>query len=124
MAGILLLEPDVLLARNAAAVLKNSGHKVSWHRDAQSAISELDKTRPDLIISELQLTSHSGVEFLYELRSYIEWQDIPLIIFSHVPNMQPKAEHWQELGVVAYHYKPTTKLNDLVRSVDQVLTVA
>ncbi len=119
-----MLEPDVLLARNTAGALKNSGHQVSWHRDAQSAISELDKTRPDLIVSELQLTNHSGVEFLYELRSYIEWQDIPLIIFSHVPNMQPKAEHWQKLGVVAYHYKPATKLNDLVHSVEQVLTVA
>ena len=123
MSKILLLEPDILIARNIGAVLKLAGHEVDWHRDAQSAIIGVDKVRPDLIISELQLTSHSGIEFLYELRSYVEWRDIPLIVFSHVPNKQPKAEHWRELGVVTYHYKLTTKLGDLVASVDHVLAV-
>ena len=121
MAKILLLEPDVLLARNISTLLKNKGHNISWHRDAQSAISSIDKNIPDLIICELHLTGHSGVEFLYELRSYVEWQSIPLIIFSHAPDAEPKKEQWRELNVSSYHYKPTTKLADIARVVEQTL---
>ncbi len=124
MAKILLLEPDALLAKNTLGALKKSGHKISWQSGAQPAISAIDKQIPDLIIMELQLTGHSGVEFLYELQSYPEWQTIPVIIYSHIPNAGEPAKHWQQLGVVAYYYKPHTKLKELADSIDHILMTA
>ena len=123
MSNILMLEPDILLGRNARDVLKKSGHQVGWHRSGQSAISAIDKSAPDLIITELQLTAHSGLEFLYELRSYPEWQSIPLIIYSHLRPLSAELDVWTPFNVVAYHYKPETKLQDLARSVEQTLAV-
>jgi len=66
---------------------------------------------------------HNGIEFLYELRSYTDWQNIPVVVLSHVPYWSGgiTVALWQHLRIAAYHYKPLTKLSDLLRSVERVL---
>src|SRR5438309_2019280 len=85
MKNILLVEPDYILARIYSQALNRAGYKVTLASNAQMAITLADKKQPDLVILELQLIEHSGIEFLYEFRSYQEWQAIPVIINSHVP---------------------------------------
>jgi len=123
MANLLLLEPDAILGRTYQAVLTQNGHHVSWFRNASSAISNIDQVQPHLIITELQLPMHNGVEFLYELRSYQDLAHIPVILITSVPPMLKafSSNLWQQLGVAAYHYKPLTKLSNLSRSVDRIL---
>lgn len=75
--NVLLVEPDTKLAGMYKTALESAGHKVFWALDAQSAVHLADDSAPDLVVLEIQLTSHSGIEFLYEFRSYNEWQDIP-----------------------------------------------
>jgi DNA-binding response OmpR family regulator len=81
----------------------------------QEAVDEIDILRPDIIILELQLTSHNGYEFLYELRSYSEWDSIPVLIHSMVPedslDLNPITK--SELGITGYLYKPGTSLGKL-----------
>ncbi len=121
--NILLIEPDRILAGTYRQALESAGHHVVMCASAQSAIFATDEHRPDVILLELQLVGHSGLEFLYELRSYPEWQSIPAIIVSQVPAGE-FASSWQllkdELGVQAYHYKPLTSLQALLRSVANV----
>lgn len=112
---ILLIEPDRLLARVYAEYLELSGYTVSRTTTAQTAITAADAMRPDLVIMELQLPRHSGAAFLYELRSYADWQDIPVVIHS---GLQPAriAEYrrpLQELAASEYLYKPQTSLQKL-----------
>jgi DNA-binding response OmpR family regulator len=114
--NILLVEPDRLLARSYAQALQNEGHRVLCSPNAQQAIFAADSLIPDLVILELQLVSHSGIEFLYEFRSYPDWQDIPVLIQSQVPPAE-FLDNWQllqeQLGVVDYLYKPQTTLAKL-----------
>lgn len=124
MSKILLLEPNTLLAQTYKKALKLAGHDVSLCGSAQAAVHALDKTLPDLIITELQLAVHNGLEFLYELRSYAEWQRVPVIILSHLPQETPGLERIGQLNIAAYHYKPLAKLHDLLRSVEQTLVPA
>jgi DNA-binding response OmpR family regulator len=123
MARILLIEPDRRLAETYAKTLVAAGHKVTARTGAQSAITAADGAKPDLVILELQLIEHSGVEFLYEFRSYPEWQNIPVIIQTVVPPGE-FADNWQllkrELGVKAYLYKPQASLGQLLASVQQL----
>lgn len=123
MAQVLLIEPDHLLGEIYQAALRHGGHRVAWCIAAQAAIATADKQKPDVIIMELQLPTHNGVEFLYELRSYSDLQPIPVIVLSHVPPVLRAISPvlWEQLGIVAYHYKPLTKLADLTRSVDRAL---
>jgi DNA-binding response OmpR family regulator len=117
MNKILLIEPDRLLAESYKLALEAVGYQVTPVSGAQAGIMAIDQQRPDAIVLELQLIGHSGIEFLYELRSYPEWNGIPVIVQSQVP-VAEFAGNWQilqtELGVQAYLYKPQTSLAGLV----------
>lgn len=124
MANILLIEPDRLLAETYCQSLITAGHKVVPCASAQAAIMAADQIKPDLVVLELQLIEHSGVEFLYEFRSYLEWQSIPVIVQSHVPASE-FATNWQslkqQLGIEVYLYKPHATLKKLISSVNSQL---
>lgn len=127
MARILLIEPDRLLAETYTKSLISSGHKVVPCAGALSAIHAADQTTPDLVILELQLIEYSGVEFLYEFRSYPEWQSVPVIIHTSVTHGEFSFSRTllkNELGVHKYLYKPHTTLEKLARSVSEHLQVA
>jgi CheY-like chemotaxis protein len=125
MANVLLMETDHILAKNLCEYLQGLGHEVSWCVEPQEAIDQADKNKPDVIILDLMLANHrSGIEFLYEFRSYPEWQHLPVVIFSHVAaeNLKGCLESLQQLNVAAFRYKPTTSLMDLAKSIDQALS--
>jgi DNA-binding response OmpR family regulator len=112
---ILLLEPNRLLAQQYTAYLNSQGYEVAWRADAQAGIVAADRGRPDLVIVELLLAGHSGVEFLYEFRSYSEWVQIPAVVLSAVTITSSGIlpETLKELGVETYLYKPDTTLEKL-----------
>lgn len=122
---VLLVESDKLLARNIAAVFAASGHEVFWQVDPQEAVNCLDDNSVDAIVMDLVLCRHSAIELLYEMRSYNEWQDIPTVIFSSLPAKEVLncVASLEQLGVKAYHHKMSTRLSQLVASVEGCLPV-
>ena len=126
MAHILLVEPNTVLAQIYQAALQHNGHQVQSTSSAQTAISLADQQRPDLVILELQLAAHNGIEFLYEFRSYPDWQTIPVLVHSVVPQsiFGSHTSLWQELTIADYLYKPSTTLQQLLKAVDDVLVVS
>lgn len=126
MAQILLLEPDKLLAQAYRGSLEAAGHQVYWQRDAAAALPVLDDHPIELVVLELQLAKHNGVELLYEMRSYPDWDHIPVLLHTMVPPTHTGLGRafWDELGVVEYRYKPQTSLKQLVQSVNRQLAVA
>lgn len=122
---ILLIEPDRQLAETYRSSLVQAGFEVIPCASAQAAILAADQAPPDLVILELQLVEHSGIEFLYEFRSYPEWQDIPVLVHSHVPPAEFNSQGRllkNELAISGYLYKPATNLQNLVKSVRSQLT--
>ncbi|MEX1995296.1 MAG: response regulator [Candidatus Saccharimonadales bacterium] len=126
MSNILLIETDKLLAQNIQQILEAQGHSVDWQVEPQEAITRADTTKPDLVILDLILAERSGIEFLYEFRSYPDWQALPAIIFTNIPaeELQACAEGFSQLNVVEVLYKPTTSLKKLANTVDQALKTA
>ena len=126
MARLLLIEPDRPLGEIYAKALTAAGHQLTVSAGAQAAITAADQARPDLVILELQLVEHSGIEFLYEFRSYPEWQTIPVLVHSQVPPTEFAGSRElleRELGVRTYLYKPRTSLRDLLAAVRDQLQV-
>lgn len=124
MANILLIEPDALLARAYIQAFAHVGHRTRLTVSAQDAVFKVDEMLPDAVIVELQLVAHSGIEFLYELRSYAEWQSVPVIIHSCVPPAEfsdSMSLLRDRLGVRTYLYKPQTSLRMLLRAVEDVV---
>lgn len=120
MKNILMLEPDAVLARTYRQAFELSGYEVRRSVSAQDAVFQVDEVPPDVILVELQLVAHSGIEFLYELRSYTEWQHIPVLIHSCIPPSEFDGSMQllkQFLNVRSYLYKPHTSLQTLLREV-------
>jgi DNA-binding response OmpR family regulator len=123
MARILLIETDRPLANNLCQFLSGAGHEVDWHVNPQDAMDSADKQSPDAIVLDLLLAGRSGIEFLYELRSYPDWQTLPVIIFSSLSprELSSASDSLHQLNIAAYHYKPSTTLAELARSIDHSL---
>lgn len=118
MSHILLVEPNTLLAKTYTQALQHAGHTVAHAAGAQAAIHAADKQTPDIVILELQLPQHSGVEFLHEFRSYTDWAATPVIvntILSPAGIARAKEPLSRDLGVTEILYKPRTTLQDIVR---------
>ncbi len=123
---ILLIEPDLVLAKIYSNALNAVGYEITVMGQAQSAILALDAQLPDLIILEPQLVGHSGIEFLYELRSYADLQNIPVLIHSFVQleAFNQSREVLRTLNVVGYLYKPQTSLQQLITLVQTMPKLA
>lgn len=124
MALILLLENDVPYAKTLRRALELDGHAVDWTADAQDAIHLADAHKPDLVITELLLGMHNGVEFLHEFRSYEDWQAVPIIVLSNVPPDVYAEVLKVQFGVTQYLTKSTTRLKLLRTTIDAMLVAA
>ena len=123
---VLLLEPNQPLGQVYTTALAQAGHEPIYVTSAQTAVRAMDEQTPDVIVLELQLVGHSGIEFLYELRSYPEWQHIPVVLHSMVSasTLGEQAAQLQELGVIAHLYKPATTLRKLLQAVNDYAPVS
>jgi len=112
-----------MLAEQYIRFLEREGYEVTWCENAQAGVAAADELHPDLIIVELLLAGHSGVEFLFEFRSYADWLNLPVIILSGISQLSSgvSSSTLLELGVSAYLYKPETSLEMLGRNVRKVL---
>lgn len=109
---ILLIEPDAALAASYQAALEADGHTVTWARASQQAVFSAEEHAPDAVVMEIEMARHNGIEFLYEFKSYTEWQPIPVIILTGLPVQELEALGVlrTELGVVKVLSKTHTNL--------------
>lgn len=119
----MLIEPDRKLAHSYRDFLRSRGYRVTHVLHAQDAIFAADRDRPDVVVLEVQLAGHNGIEFLHEFRSYHEWRNIPVVILSLVPSTSLgfKEEMLRDFGVIECAYKPATTLLRLARLIDKAL---
>lgn len=119
MKNVLIIEPNRLLGQTYVKSLHLTGLEARLAADAQEAIDYADTQRPDLVLIELQLANHSGLEFLHEFRSYAEWQNIPVIINTVIPqqrfNYSP--QYLEQLGIKKIIYKPSASLQQIIREI-------
>jgi DNA-binding response OmpR family regulator len=69
MFHILVAEDDKNLRRLMAAYLEQSGYEVYHAEDGEAALSILDSTHIDLIISDIMMPNMDGYELVEELRN-------------------------------------------------------
>lgn len=122
MSRVLLIEPDESLAAAIAKYLDKNGHHTVVCHDAQGAIAESDKTKPDIVVMELAIPKNNGLAFLQEFRSYTDWISIPAIVYSCISREDAGLtdSQWQKQGVEAYLYKPTKTLADLLTNIENI----
>ncbi len=121
MTHVLILEPNRLLLSSYIDFLTTKGFSVAGCENAQEGINLADNKKPYVVVVELMLAGHSGIEFLYEFRSYEEWIKVPVIIFTslHKGEVGINDDALKELGVVAVLDKSKTSLDKLVTQINR-----
>lgn len=124
MKKVLLVEDDLWLRElYGSALEKVVDIELHYADSADAALGVLDNESIDLVVLDMFLGAHNGVEFLHEIASYQDTRQIPIVILSavhqHDFGMQP--DRWRHYGVTEYLYKPTTKPQQLIAAVSKQL---
>lgn len=99
---ILIIEDDLSLSNGVAIALKNSEFTIIQGRDLNFARVEIQKTKYDLIILDINLPDGSGLDFLKELRKI---SAIPVIMLT-AKDMETDVVTGFEFGADDYITKP------------------
>ena len=96
-------EPDVVAG--LAKVLSAAGYVSHCCRDADGAIECVQETTPDLIISDINLAGHSGLQLCQRLKREEGLSDVPFMFLSgsQVPDIIRRSH---EAGGTYYLRKP------------------
>lgn len=124
MAQILIVDHHKT-SKEVLIKLLESEHSLHTSSTAEEAINKASNQRPDIIILELSLAGHSGLEFLYEFRTYADWLSVPVIVYTqiHLDEEVLKSRAWQQLDA-KYMYKPTTTLEQLKIEIEKMCSAA
>jgi EAL domain-containing protein (putative c-di-GMP-specific phosphodiesterase class I) len=103
--NILLVEDEQALARAYSRTLKLHGLEPTWVSDATSALGELRLRNYDVIVSDIMLPDHSGLDLLRHVRNCDP--DLPMVLVTGMPNLDTAIDA-VALGAFRYLVKPVS----------------
>ena len=98
-------EPDVL--NLAKIILKKAGFQVFTANNGEDCLQRVDALEPDLILLDSIMPGKNGIEVCRTLKSQLNTQKIPIVIFSASGSMNNKSAAL-EAGADGFLSKPFT----------------
>lgn len=120
MTKILLVEDDKSLREIYGVRLLAEGYDIVSAGDGEEALAMAIKERPQLIVSDVMMPKISGFDMLDILRSTTETRDIRVIMMTALSSDDQRARG-EELGADRYLVKSQVGIEDVVRTVHEVL---
>src|SRR5690606_507256 len=120
MAKILLVEDDKSLREIYGVRLLAEGYDIVSAGDGEEALAMAIKERPQLIVSDVMMPKISGFDMLDILRSTTETKDIKVIMMTALSS-EDQRERGESLGADRYLVKSQVGIEDVVRTVHEVL---
>jgi signal transduction histidine kinase len=114
-ARILIVEDDAFVRESMVSSLEALGHEVAQAADGEAALHALERSRPDLVITDYLMPGITGAELM--LRTRAIYPGVPMIIATGYADMK-KIE--QVIGDDLLLRKPF-QLSELALRVDQAL---
>ncbi len=114
---ILIIDDEESILFVLQTHLSNQGHEVLTAKNYALGLKAVSNTDIDLIITDVALGTHTGIDILREVRK--RDLDCPVIIITGSPNVETKADATR-LGAFDYLSKPVRK-ETLVRVASQAL---
>ena len=106
MKRVLVVDDERGLQLSLQAFLKNDGYEVEIAEDVPSAIGILERTRVDVVVSDIIMPGETGVQLL--ARIHKRNPGIAVILLTGEPNVETAAEAVRH-GAFDYLAKPVTK---------------
>lgn len=121
MTKILLVEDDKSLREIYGVRLQAEGYDIVSAGDGEEALAMAIKEKPVLIISDVMMPKISGFDMLDILRSTTETRDIKVIMMTALSS-DDQRNRGEQLGADRYLVKSQVGIEDVVRSVHEVLS--
>ena len=114
---ILVIEDDPVAFADLQARLEANGYVVAWAADAASALTVVNRERPDLILLDLGLPAGDGFLVLERLRKIETLAAIPVLVITGRSDPETR-KRVESMGVAPVLLKPvgTEALLGAIRS--------
>ncbi|WP_153067230.1 response regulator [Steroidobacter cummioxidans] len=84
-AVVLLIDDDLRIRNSLGRLLRVLSYDVVEAADWDAALELAAGQRPDVVVTDLHMPEHSGVDIARLLRSHPEFSDIPIIALTATP---------------------------------------
>lgn len=118
MMRILICEDNPLAMKTLSIILKREGYTTDTASDGKQAISLLQENEYDLVVVDIHLPYHSGLELVRYLRSDLG-KETPALVLTAFSDHQMQHQA-RELGISEYIIKPFNP-SDLVDRIKTIL---
>jgi DNA-binding response OmpR family regulator len=115
---ILICEDNQLAMNTLSFIIEKEGFKSDTAEDGNKALSLLQKTVYDLILVDIHMPFHSGLELIKYLRSDLK-MNTPVLVLTAFSDLQMQRQAG-ELGISGYIVKPFDP-SDLIRRISSIL---
>lgn len=94
---VLLVDDSPTMLLNLRKILERWNYKVITAKDGREAWGELQKLKPDLLISDIEMPNLNGVELVKLMRSDLTLMDIPVVLITGSADQYLKAGQMIEI---------------------------
>ena len=79
---VLLIEDEPNIIQAISFILSRDGWRVDTHVDGNTALREVARRNPDLVILDVMLPNRSGFDILQDLRADPAWASLPVLMLT------------------------------------------
>ncbi|MCY4304665.1 MAG: response regulator [Aestuariivita sp.] len=79
---VLLVEDEPNITEAIRFLLSREGWKVHTHVNGATAINEIERIKPDILVLDMMLPGRSGIDILRDLRDNSEMRNVPVLMLS------------------------------------------
>jgi len=102
---VLLIEDEVNIFEAISFILSRDGWEVRGHGNGATALEEIARSRPDVLVLDVMLPGRSGLDILRDLRGAAETADLPVLMLT-AKGQSKDRDLALALGANAYLTKP------------------
>lgn len=119
MSSILVLDDSASIRQMMRVALSGTGHEITGAANGVQGLQQLERTRFDLIITDLNMPEMDGLTFIKELRKRPEQSGVP-VLFVTTETRDTVKQQARSAGATGWISKPFST-EQLCRVVERVL---
>lgn len=118
--NILLCDDEIAILRAAEFKLKGAGLNVRTANNGEDAWREIERSKPDLVVTDLQMPLLDGFGLCRRIRENPATRDLPVVMLTAKGFELTPAESTEKYGILKLMVKPFSP-RELLRTVEKLL---
>lgn len=79
---VLVIDDDGSLQMVLEIALKQAGYEVELASNGEEGLEQLERVRPDVVISDVMMPRMDGVAFFRAIKERLQYEGIPIIVIT------------------------------------------